>query len=646
MSILSLSKVNKYYSNVQILKDISFFIEKSDKLAIIGKNGAGKSTLLKIICKIEEADSGEIHLSKTAKIGYMEQAIADNPHLSILNYCMNVFEDLMNMEIEIEKMEKEMSMHDSLSAEFTELLHQYDEKMASFTESGGLMFKSKVKSILTGLGFEENEHNREISTLSGGQINRLNLARLIASEPDLLILDEPTNHLDMKSVAWLESYLKNYPNPILFVSHDRYFIDAIANKTMEIESGRATLYRGNYTDFKYKSQEVKKAYLSAYQKQLEEIKKQEELITSFKQRGTEKLAKRAKSREKALERMEILEKPQEEETDIKIRLNIARSSGKDVLRIEHLYKAYSKPVLEDINLNVYRNQKIGIIGDNGSGKTTLLKIIGSQLQADSGYIKYGHNVDISYYDQNLDGLNPQNTVLQEIITHYPAFDDTDARTFLGRFLFFKDDVFKQIKNLSGGERARITLAKLILNNSNFLLLDEPTNHLDIYTCEILEDALKEYQGTICAVSHDRYFLNTVCDHIWNIEDAKMTEHIGNFDDFMQWERASSENTQSCDNVLNSNKHPPSQANMGKQEQIRNWEKEKQAQKIERKRQKKIEKLEAQIHELEQQITQINEALCTQEVYSDHVKALELSEQKSELEAKLEECYSLWEDFSD
>lgn len=646
MSILSLAKVNKYYSNVQILKDISFFVEKNDKLAIIGKNGAGKSTLLKIICGIEDADSGEIHLAKSARLGYMEQAIEENSDLSILNYCMNVFEDLMDMEIEIRKMEDEMSIYDSLSAEFTELLHQYDEKMAKFTESGGLMFKSKVKSILTGLGFEEAEHHRKISTLSGGQLNRLNLARLIASEPDLLILDEPTNHLDMKSVAWLESYLKNYPNPILFVSHDRYFIDAVANKTMEIELGRATLYKGNYTDFKYKSREVKKAYLSAYQKQREEIEKQQELITSFKQRGTEKLAKRAKSREKALERLEILEKPEYEQTDIKIRLNIARASGKDVLRIEHLNKAYSKPILKDISVNVYRNQKIGIVGDNGSGKTTLLKIISSELQADSGYIKYGHNVDISYYDQNLDGLNPQNTVLQEIVTHYPSFDDTDARTFLGRFLFFGEEVFKRIGNLSGGEKARVTLAKLILNNSNFLLLDEPTNHLDIYTCEILEDALQEYQGTICVISHDRYFLNTVCNHIWNLENARMTEHIGNFDDFMQWTQAISQTPDPSKNTLNSNKHPPALESAGKQEQIKNWEQEKQAQKIERKRRKDIEKLEVQIQELEKKIMHIDEALCTEEVYSDHVKALELSEQKSNLEAELEHSYSLLEAFLD
>lgn len=646
MSILSLSKVNKYYSNVQILKDISFFIEKNDKLAMIGKNGAGKSTLLKIICGVEEADSGEIHLAKSARPGYMEQSVGEDLNLSILNYCMNVFEELMNMEMEIEQMEKKMSTFDSLSAEFTQLLHEYDEKMVKFTESGGLMFRSKVKSILIGLGFEEEEHHRKISTLSGGQLNRLNLARLIASEPDLLILDEPTNHLDMKSVAWLESYLKNYPNPILFVSHDRYFIDAVANKTMEIELGRATLYKGNYTDFKQKSLEVKKAYLSAYQKQQEEIKKQEELITSFKQRGTEKLAKRAKSREKALDRLEILERPEYEETDIKIRLNVARSSGKDVLRIEHLNKAYSKPVLEDISVNIYRNQKIGIVGDNGSGKTTLLKIIGRELQADSGYIKYGHNVDISYYDQNLDGLNPQNTVLQEIVTHYPQFDDTDARTFLGRFLFFGEDVFKQIGNLSGGEKARVTLAKLILNNSNFLLLDEPTNHLDIYTSEILEDALKDYQGTICVISHDRYFLNTVCDHIWNLEGAKITEYIGNYDDFMQWTQAISQTPDPGKNKNSSNKHPPVHESAGKQEQIKNWEKEKQAQKIERKRQRDIEKLEVQIHELEEKIMQIDRTLCTEEVYSDHVRALELSEQKSNLEAELEHSYSLLEGFFD
>lgn len=644
MSILSVSKVNKFFSNVQILKDISFFVDKNDKLAIIGKNGAGKTTLLKIICGIEDYDSGEIHLSKTARIGYMEQSQLQYQDSSILSYCMNVFEDLMKMERELSQMEEKMADFNEYEREFQDFLHQYEEKMATFRDAGGLMFKSKVKSILTGLGFEEAQHSRKISTLSGGQVNRLNLARLIASEPELLILDEPTNHLDMKSVAWLESYLKNYPNPIIFVSHDRYFIDAIANKTMEIELGRATIYKGNYSDFKKKSEEIKKAYASAYEKQQEEIKKQEELITLFKQRGTEKLAKRAKSREKALDKLDLLERPEYEQTDIKIRFQIARPSGKEVLLIEDLCKSYSKPILQNVNLHVYKNQKIGIIGDNGSGKSTLLKLISSELSPERGHITYGHNVDISYYDQNLSTLDPENTVLQEIVKHYPKFDDTDARTFLGRLLFFKDDVFKQIKHLSGGEKARVTLGKLLLNHSNFLLLDEPTNHLDLYTSEILEDALREYQGTICVISHDRYFLNAVCDNIWKIEDATVSQYIGNYDDYIEKSQMTPRDQ------MPQSKHPPlsseTKSQIEEESPARsNYELNKQAQKEERKKQRAIEKLEAEIQEIEKKMLEIDERLCEEEVYSDHVKSSEYLLQKKDLEALLEEKYEIWENLN-
>ena len=485
------------------------------------------------------------------------------------------------------------------------------------------------------------------------------MARLIASEPELLILDEPTNHLDMKSVAWLESYLKNYANPIIFVSHDRYFIDAVANKTMEIEFGRATIYKGNYSDFKKKSREIKKAYASAYEKQQEEIKKQEDLITLFKQRGTEKLAKRAKSREKALEKIELLEKPEYEQTDIKIRFQIARSSGKDVLLIENLSKSYSKPILQNINLTVYKNQKIGIIGDNGSGKSTLLKLISSELLPDSGHITYGHNVDISYYDQNLSNLEPENTVLQEIIKHYPKFDDTDARTFLGRLLFFKEDVFKQIKHLSGGEKARVTLGKLLLNNSNFLLLDEPTNHLDLYTSEILEDALKEYPGTICVISHDRYFLNEVCDNIWKLENTQILEYIGNYDDYINKSQMTGlgsnssivkgqmQQNQSHQTQMRQGKNPSAISDVQEEQNIAlsNYKISKQAQKEERKKQRAIEKLEAEIQEIERAILEIDERLCEEEIYSDHVKSSQCLTQKKKLELLLEEKYEMWENLN-
>lgn len=633
MSVISVSKLNKFYSNNHILKDISFAVEKGDKLALIGKNGVGKTTLLKILTNQETYDSGIIHMASNISMSYMAQNLDMPLNTSILNYCMSVFEELSKQESLLEALETQMQNFTTLDDKASQNIEEYHKQMNEFERMGGFVFKSKIKGVLTGLGFSESEHSRTLAELSGGQVNRLNLARLIASEPDLLLLDEPTNHLDMHSITWLESYLKTYEKSVILVSHDRFFLDVVANKTIELEAGRAIMYNGNYSEFKNKKQELIKANTNAYIKQQAEIKKQEQLIQSFKQRGTEKLAKRAKSREKLLDKMQRVELIEQDNINLNLRLQVLRNSGNDVMFIKDICKSYREPVLKNINLDIFRGQKIGLVGDNGSGKSTLLKIILGDVQPDSGTVKLGHNVDIAYYEQNLISLNPQNTILNEIVNHKPSFDDEKARTFLGALSFTNDEVFKKIEVLSGGEKARVMLAKLLLTDANTLLLDEPTNHLDIYSKEILEQALKNYDGTIIVVSHDRYFINSICNHISEISNHKLVNYVGNYYDFIAMKDKMSETVENLENIISTKK----------EERIQQQEYRKNKQKKAEKQARELKKIEDKISEIENKIAQIQKDMCLPENYENHIRVNELTKLENNFKAELESLYKSWED---
>lgn len=636
MSIISISKLNKYYSDNHILKDISFSLNKGDKLALIGKNGAGKTTLLKVLIGEENYESGSIHISPDISISYMTQNLDMPLETTILSYCMSAFEDIQKQEQILEKLEIQMSEFDVMSPKFESFINDYNKKIEEFENMGGFLFKSKVKGVLNGLGFDEDEHMRTLEELSGGQVNRLNLARLIASEPSLLLLDEPTNHLDMNSISWLETYLKNYDKTVVLISHDRFFLDIVANKTLEIEAGKGIMYNGNYSEFKIKKEDLIKANKNEYEKQQANIKKQEDLIRIYKQRGTEKLAKRAKSREKMLERIEKIELLENDTRTINLRLKINRNSGNDVLFIKNISKSFEKPVLKSVSLNIYRNQKIGLIGANGSGKSTLLKIIMGELDADFGEIKTGHNVDIAYYEQNLMSLNENNTILNEIVEYKPSFDDEEARTFLGALSFSNDDVFKQIKVLSGGEKARVMLAKLLLTNANTLLLDEPTNHLDIYSKEILEEALKSYRGTIVVVSHDRYFINSICNHISEIQDGVITNYTGNYDDFIYMKNKLNLDAPSSENTAISK---------DKEYRINQREEYRTRQREQEKTKRELKKTEEEIHIIEQNLSVLQKEMCIPENYEDHVKAIELQEMENQKQSELDALYRKWEELS-
>ncbi len=636
--ILSCNHIDKAFGVKQILKDVSFHVEEREKTAIVGINGAGKSTLLKIIMNQLSADSGEVTLSRGATIGYLAQHEAVSGEHTIYEELLEVKKEIIEMEEKIRSLE--LDMKHQQGEELTATLELYHRLSTEFENQNGYAYKSELIGVLKGLGFEESEFDKSVATLSGGQKTRVALGKLLLSKPDIILLDEPTNHLDMNSIAWLETYLLNYQGAVIIVAHDRYFLNKVVTKVVELDNGHATVFLGNYSDYAAKKAMLRDAQLKAWMNQQQEIKHQEQVIAKLKSFNREKSIKRAESREKMLDKIDRLEKPTELNSEIHLQLHPRVESGEDVLKVEHLSKAFdSQQLFSDLNFSVKRGEKVAIIGNNGTGKTTILKIINSVIEADAGSFTLGSKVHIGYYDQEHHVLHMEKTLFEEIADDYPTLTNTEIRNTLAAFLFTGDDVFKQIKDLSGGERGRVSLAKLMLSEANFLILDEPTNHLDIVSKEILEHALNQYTGTVLYVSHDRYFINQTASRILDLTGNTLVNYIGNYDYYLEKReeltRIYAPET-SVSSVEQSN--AATAVSSGKDE----WQKRKEEQARERKRQNDLKKTEDQIQKLEARNQEIDEQMCLESVYTDVAKCMELNKEKTENANKLEALYEVWE----
>ena len=636
--ILSCNHIDKAFGTKQILKDVSFHVEEREKTAIVGINGAGKSTLLKIIMNQLSADSGEVTLSRSATIGYLAQHEAVSGEHTIYEELLEVKKEIIEMEEKIRSLE--LDMKHQQGEELTATLELYHRLSTEFENQNGYAYKSELIGVLKGLGFEESEFDKSVATLSGGQKTRVALGKLLLSKPDIILLDEPTNHLDMNSIAWLETYLLNYQGAVIIVAHDRYFLNKVVTKVVELDNGHATVFLGNYSDYAAKKAMLRDAQLKAWMNQQQEIKHQEQVIAKLKSFNREKSIKRAESREKMLDKIDRLEKPTELNSEIHLQLHPRVESGEDVLKVEHLSKAFdSQQLFSDLNFSVKRGEKVAIIGNNGTGKTTILKIINSVIEADAGSFTLGSKVHIGYYDQEHHVLHMEKTLFEEIADDYPTLTNTEIRNTLAAFLFTGDDVFKQIKDLSGGERGRVSLAKLMLSEANFLILDEPTNHLDIVSKEILEHALNQYTGTVLYVSHDRYFINQTASRILDLTGNTLVNYIGNYDYYLE-KREELTRIYAPETSVSSVEQSTAAAiaSSGKDE----WQKRKEEQARERKRQNDLKKTEDQIQKLEARNQEIDEQMCLESVYTDVAKCMELNKEKTENANKLEALYEVWE----
>ena len=610
--ILSCNHIDKAFGTKQILKDVSFHVEEREKTAIVGINGAGKSTLLKIIMNQLPADSGEVTLSRGASIGYLAQHEAVSGEHTIYEELLEVKKEIIEMEEKIRSLE--LDMKHQQDEELTATLDLYHRLSTEFENRNGYAYKSELIGVLKGLGFEESEFDKSVATLSGGQKTRVALGKLLLSKPDIILLDEPTNHLDMNSIAWLETYLLNYQGAVIIVAHDRYFLNKVVTKVVELDNGHATVFLGNYSDYATKKAMLRNAQLKAWMNQQQEIKHQEQVIARLKSFNREKSIKRAESREKMLDKIDRLEKPTELNSEIHLQLHPRVESGEDVLKVEHLSKAFdSQQLFSDLNFSVKRGEKVAIIGNNGTGKTTILKIINSVIEADAGSFTLGSKVHIGYYDQEHHVLHMEKTLFEEIADDYPTLTNTEIRNTLAAFLFTGDDVFKQIKDLSGGERGRVSLAKLMLSEANFLILDEPTNHLDIVSKEILEHALNQYTGTVLYVSHDRYFINQTASRILDLTGNTLVNYIGNYDYYLE-KREELTRIYAPETSVSSVEQSTAaaSASSGKDE----WQKRKEEQARERKRQNDLKKTEDQIQKLEARNQEIDDQMCLESVYTD------------------------------
>ncbi len=634
--ILSCQNISKAFNEVPVLKEVSFHLEDYDKAAIVGLNGAGKTTLLRIIVGEIAPDHGLVTLSKDKTIGYLAQDQAVSSQNTIYEELLTAKSDVIEMESRIRSLE--LAMKQTSGRELEELMETYTRLTHSFELANGYAYQSEVTGILKGLGFTEEKFSKKISTLSGGQKTRVALGKLLLQKPDLIILDEPTNHLDLNSIAWLETYLLNYKGAVLIVSHDRYFLDRIAGKIIEIDQTKATTFLGNYSDYAVKKEQLRSAALNAYLKQQQEIKHQEEVIEKLRSFNREKSIKRAESREKALNKMDVLDKPTQTRSDIHITLTPRCTSGNDVLHIEDLSKSFGEHLLfKHLSMDLKRGEHVAIIGDNGTGKTTILKIINGLLPADTGTLTLGTNVHIGYYDQEHHVLHPEKTLFDEISDSYPYLDNTEIRSTLAAFLFTGEDVFKRIKDLSGGERGRVSLAKLMLSESNFLILDEPTNHLDITSKEILEDAINAYEGTVLYVSHDRYFINRTASRILELSEGALTGYLGNYDYYLEKKTEASLSTLPAS---------PSQKEYLPTETKLDWQAQKKLQADKRKKENDLKKCEESIALLEQEQKEIDAKMSDPSIATNVAELQKLASRQKELADKLEGLYEQWEALAD
>ena len=628
----------------QVLKNVSFHIEDHEKAAIVGINGAGKTTLLRIIVGEMTPDDGQVVLAKDKTLGYLAQnSTVDTSH-TIYEELLSVKADLLRLEEKIRECENDMKHADGDALE--DLMKQYTSLTHAFETGGGYLYRSELVGVLKGLGFTEDEFSKPVATLSGGQKTRVALGRLLLQNPDLIILDEPTNHLDMNSIAWLETYLLNYKGAVLIVSHDRYFLDRIAGKVIEIDQSKATTFMGNYSDYAVKKEQLRVAAWNAYMNQQRDIKHQEEVIEKLKSFNREKSIKRAESREKMLDKIEVIEKPSEVRTDMKLTLTPRILSGNDVLTVEHLSKSFdSHKLFTDVNFEIKRGEHVAIIGDNGSGKTTLLKILNGLVPADQGIFRLGSNVEIGYYDQEHHVLHSEKTLFEEISDDYPYLNNTQIRNVLAAFLFTGEDVFKRISDLSGGERGRVSLAKLVLSNANFLILDEPTNHLDIMSKEILEDALNGYEGTILYVSHDRYFINRTAHRILDLTEGQFVSYVGNYDYYLEKHdtvmaaiEANAPQNADADSAV--------AAKAAESEVKLDWKAQKEEQARLRKKENDLKKCEEKIAELEARISEIDTEMSDPSIGTQVAKLQELTKEQAACQEQLEKLYEQWEELAE
>lgn len=638
--ILACHGISKAFEEKIIVDNGSFHIEDHEKAALVGPNGAGKSTILKMIVGELPTDSGNVILTRGKTLGYLAQHQNMNSSNSIYDEVKSAKAHLIAMEEQLRSIELEMK--DLSGSELNSRMETYHRLTAAFERENGYAYESEITGVLKGLGFQEEEFSRPVSTLSGGQKTRVSLGKLLLSKPDILLLDEPTNHLDLNSITWLETYLLNYTGAVLIVSHDRYFLNRIVTKVIEIEAGQVMTYLGNYSDFSYKKKQLREAQLKEYLNQQQEIKHQEAVIEKLRSFNREKSIKRAESREKMLNKIERIEKPQEINTDIHLTLTPSVVSGNDVLSIEHLSKAFPpQQLFSDVSFEIKRGEHVAIIGDNGTGKTTLLKILNGLVDADHGSFTLGTNVHIGYYDQEHHVLHMEKTIFDEISDDYPSLTNTEIRNMLAAFLFTGDDVFKLIGDLSGGERGRVSLAKLMLSEANFLILDEPTNHLDIASKEILEHALNDYTGTLLYVSHDRYFINQTATRILDLVNQKFVNYIGNYDYYLEKKE---ELTAAYTSEVNaSDSASPVSA---PSENKLSWQEQKEAQAKERKRQNDLRKTEKRITALEERDSEIDQLMMKEEIFTNSVKCQELAQEKATIAEELEELYEKWEELEE
>lgn len=635
--ILNATNISKSFGSNEIIKDATFLVNEHEKVAIVGVNGAGKTTLLKILTGEDSADSGSITLAKDAKLGYLRQINNVDSALSIIDELYTVIEPILNMEKRMSQMQEDMKH--LTGSELEELYSSYTALTHSYELMDGYAAKSRVVGILKGLGFEEADFDRKINTLSGGQKTRVFLAKLLLEEPDIILLDEPTNHLDLRSIEWLESYLLNYKGAVIIVSHDRYFLDKIVSKVIDIENGNVQMYLGNYTDFSNKKQMLLDAKMKEYLNQQQEIKHQEAVITKLKQFNREKSIKRAESRQKQLEKIERVEAPQTYSENMRLSLDISKESGKDVLTVHNLSKSFDhKKLFWDINFEIKRGERVAIIGDNGTGKTTLLKIINGLLNPDTGEVIYGSNVSVAYYDQEHQVLHMDKTLFDELSDTYPDMTNTQIRNILAAFLFTGEDVYKKIADLSGGERGRVSLVKLMLSKANFLLLDEPTNHLDIVSKDVLENALNNFPGTVCYVSHDRYFINKTATRILDLTENRLLNYIGNYDYYIEKREAVEE---AANLTSTEQAEKPADVSESKKEWIDNKTALAQKKKIKN----ALNKCEKEISEIEDKLQSIDEEFANPENASNVGKLMELQKQKESLEKRLDKLMEDWEELT-
>lgn len=638
--ILSCQNLSKAFGSDDIIKNVSFQINEGDKVAIVGNNGAGKSTLLKMITGELESDAGSITLAKDATLGYLAQYQNIEGEETVYQTVYSSRQDILNMQGRLQRMEQQMT---ELQGEALEdLLVKYHQLHDLFEHQNGYAYESEVQGVLRGLGFSEEDFNKTMDMLSGGQKTRVSLGKLLVMKPDILLLDEPINHLDLTSIEWLETFLMNYKGTVVIVAHDRYFLDRIVTKVIDLSMHTAHVYKGNYSAFAMQKEEIRKTMLREYEKQQASIAHQQEVIDKLKQFNREKSIKRAESRQKALDKMEVLEKPVDAENHMQLSLQPDTVSGNDVLELIGLSKSYDGiPLFTNVNFLLQRGEHVAILGDNGTGKTTLLKIINEIIPADAGIFRLGANVTIGYYDQEQQVLDDEKTLFEEMSDTYPNLNNTKIRNVLAAFMFLGDDCYKRIRDLSGGERGRISLAKLMLSGANFLILDEPTNHLDMESKEILENAINAYEGTVLYVSHDRYFVNQTADKILELTNQQFSVYLGNYDYFVE-KKAQSQETQSIVSQTTTSSETEQVESEGKID----WKQQKKLQSEKRKVENRIAEIEEQISECEDTLAKIDEEFAKDDVATNSAKLNELSEKQSKVQAELDTLYVAWEQWSE